>query len=302
MALSPNDAAFEGIRLTRENPRLALWWMAPNLLVNALLAALIVATVGKDLGAVDAFLRDPLGPTAAMDDGGAGAVLFELVAGPLMIAYLAVLSCAAYRAVFTPADSRFGYLRLGMDEARVAGLFLVLALIFSGVLIVGSVLAVLVFGGLVSIGGPVAGMLAMAFAITVLIGAMIYFGVRLSLAGPMSFAERRIAIASAWRLTRGHFWPLLGAYFLSWAAAVVVNMLATAVFMGVAAAATGDLGAYGQAERFDFTTMAGLFTPGHLLFLVASSLLGSLQALILLTPPAVAFRALGGAARIDTLA
>ena len=45
-------------------------------------------------------------------------------------------------------------------------------------------------------------------------GAMIYAEVRLSLAFPLTFMRRSFVIGEAWRLTRGRFWTLFGAYFI----------------------------------------------------------------------------------------
>jgi hypothetical protein len=39
--------------------------------------------------------------------------------------------------------------------------------------------------------------------------------VRLSLAGAITFSERRIHVSKSWELTRGRFWPLAWAYVLA---------------------------------------------------------------------------------------
>ena len=48
-----------------------------------------------------------------------------------------------------------------------------------------------------------------------LVGAAIYVGVRLSLAGPATCAEGRLVVFESWTMTHGHFWRLLGAYVLA---------------------------------------------------------------------------------------
>jgi hypothetical protein len=56
--------------------------------------------------------------------------------------------------------------------------------------------------------------------------------IRISLAGPMTIAQRKVVIGPAWRLTRGAFWRLFGAYLLLAIATLVVYGVAMAVQMG----------------------------------------------------------------------
>jgi hypothetical protein len=71
-------------------------------------------------------------------------------------------------------------------------------------------------------------------SITVLIGDILTVGVfcaavtvltRLSLAGPMTFAERRLRVFASWSLSKGVFWRLFGAYTLSFALGAIVLLL-----------------------------------------------------------------------------
>jgi hypothetical protein len=48
----------------------------------------------------------------------------------------------------------------------------------------------------------------------VLMAGTIYVEVRISLAFPLTFVRRNFIIGEAWRLSRGRFWTLFGAYFL----------------------------------------------------------------------------------------
>ena len=62
--------------------------------------------------------------------------------------------------------------------------------------------------------GPVA-----AFLGSVLSGAACFYSViilvRLSLAAPISFSEKRFTLLASWAATKGNFWPLFGAYVLT---------------------------------------------------------------------------------------
>ena len=51
-----------------------------------------------------------------------------------------------------------------------------------------------------------------------------------------TFAEQRLAVFESWGLTRGQFWPLLGAYALALACIAVIGFLILVVFSGVAGA------------------------------------------------------------------
>jgi len=63
-------------------------------------------------------------------------------------------------------------------------------------------------------------------------GATIYAEVRLSLAFPLTFVRRNFVIGEAWRLTKGRFWTLFGAYFVIW----LLVMVLMAILVGLAVA------------------------------------------------------------------
>ena len=301
MALSPTEAAFEGFRLTREKPLIVVWWTVVYLSVNLVVMALATSILGSSMTDILAMSANPMSADAqALETVGPKLLMFEAAALPLLLLMSAVLAGAAYRAVLHPGEtSRFGYLKLGADELRLALLYLVLTFIIIGAMMVISLVVGVLLGLIVGVSGggaagAVAGGLAMAAALTAMLGALAYFGVRLSLAGPATFSEKKLTLRPAWLMTRGHFWRLLGAYFLSWILAIVVTLLGKAVFTGVGAAVGGGMGAYTAAGLPDFSSMASVFGPDHLLFLASTAVLGALQAAVTLTPAAVAYRALGG--------
>lgn len=222
MAFSPTEAAFEGFRLTREKPLIVVWWTVVYLAVNLVVMALATSILGSSMTDILAMSANPLAANAqALETVGPKLLMFEAAALPLLLLMSAVLAGGAYRAVLQPGETgRFGYLKLGADEFRLALLYLVLAFVIIGAmmaisLVVGVLLGLIVAASGGGAAGAAAGGLAMAAALTAMLGALAYFGVRLSLAGPATFTEKRLTLRPAWMMTRGHFWRLLGAYFLS---------------------------------------------------------------------------------------
>jgi hypothetical protein len=178
--------------------------------------------------------------------GGSGAGIWSLLAGILAVEVLAffggsalmtVVTCAAYRAVLEPDDSAFLYLRLGKREG---GVFLAL---FAQVLIIVAVLRLT--GAPLEILVGMAGRLhtpdAAISALRVLwlclqLGLTLWLAARLSLSGPMTFAEQHFRLLEAWQLTRGQVWRLLGVALLvgSVVAAVHFALVIFAVVGGAA--------------------------------------------------------------------
>jgi hypothetical protein len=53
----------------------------------------------------------------------------------------------------------------------------------------------------------------------------VFVYVRICLYGAATVAEGKVSVFSTWRLTRGHFWPILGAGFLIVLPIAVLNLL-----------------------------------------------------------------------------
>lgn len=142
---------------------------------------------------------------------GALALLLSLVS--LVIS--TVLSAAAFRAVLRPEAGGFAFLRLGIDEARMIGLTLLLYLLS----LVAGVVGAAGFAFLVALAGFVTGSQGAAQALAGLLAlaamaALVFVLVRLSLVYPLVLLRHRISLDDSWEATRGHFWSLLGTYIL----------------------------------------------------------------------------------------
>jgi len=294
---SPTDAALEGFRIAREKPRMVLTWAAVYLVVTAIMAFLLITFAGDALMALRAAEQSG-------DADPAMAFQFFSKVAPVSLLGLVVTTvfvAASYRAILRPEDDRYAYLRFGGDELRL----MLLALIFVGlwmgvtfvtVMAVG-ILAVAVgfmagSGG--QLGAGIVALLGVLLSLAVL-PALVWLWVRLSLAWPETFATRRLHVFHSWRLTKGHFWRLLGAYVLAIILALIVMLLGLIIYAAVAAILTGgDLTAVGQVFEPDMSSTAAYFTPAMLIYTFFAGLLGPLQYLIMFAPGAVAYRQLAG--------
>lgn len=183
---------------------------------------------------------------AAMPFGGGSEAAFEAyvqeatrfsaaINGMNVLMYLVMLMTwtAAGRAVLSPGrGDRFLFLRIGMDEVRVA---VVMIAVF-----VGWYLALLV---LVLLGAGIGLLLwaanEQAAVLTVLIYglavavASIWALVRVSLIAPASLILKQFAFAEGWALARGQVWKLIGLNILVWLVYVVGMILVYALVGGI---------------------------------------------------------------------
>lgn len=154
-------------------------------------------------------------------------LLLFAVAYLLIMVVVLALNAAIFRAALDPDPRDSSYLRFGMDELRLLGLMLFLFILFFVATILASIAISILAVGLAAMGvlGIILNViLGIAAFIGIFVG-MIYFTVRLASAGPLTILRKRITLREAWRLTRGHFWPLFGAYAVVaviWLAAFVV--------------------------------------------------------------------------------
>jgi hypothetical protein len=156
----------------------------------------------------------------------------------LLLAYLIVfilLFTAAQRAVLRPEDRGLFHLRLGMDEVRQIALAIFLLILFY----VGAILVTVIVGLVVGLAALLASNdpSVVMVAVIVVDGALVlclasWLAVRLSLAFPLTLVRGRFVIGESWRLTRGHFWPLFGAYFVIYLLIVIVSVAGGVVTAG----------------------------------------------------------------------
>ncbi|MDB5456595.1 MAG: hypothetical protein JWP92_2180 [Caulobacter sp.] len=290
---SPTDAAFEGFRITREKPRAVAVWALVYLAVSVLLSVMTIWLAGPELMALETS-----GATSSADPAVAMAAFGKLmplygVLLPIGLIIQAVIAAAIYRVVMRPTEPAFHYLKLGRDELRLVLLtliyfFLAIASVFIVVFVAGVVAALLAI-----VAGPLAAVVGVGVGLFAA-GILVWLGVRLSLCAPQTFAEGRLRLFDSWHLTKGHFWSLFGAYFLSFVLALVVGMMALIIIALLATAAAlatgGSLHDAGAVFRTDTTSVAAYFKPGVIVSTVLSAGMMTLYYVVIYAPAAVAYR------------
>ncbi|HEV2533465.1 hypothetical protein [Phenylobacterium sp.] len=287
---SPSEAALEGFRITRENPRAFAWWVGISFLVSVLGAFVTVLMPAEVRHALDTLRAEDTPDLATLADA-------LIAVSPLFVfglAFQCMMAAAVYRVIFRHEDSRFGYLRLGSDELRLMALtliFVVLTILLAVALTLGAAIVI----ALASFAGRGFAVSVGAIAELVSLAVLVYVLVRLSLAPPATFAERRLRIGESWTLTRGGvFWRLFGAYLLAVACMVVIGLLALVLFTAVAGIivllAGGQLTDLSTIFHPDETSLAAYLNPGMIAYMIVGSLFQTLYFAVIAAPGAVVYR------------
>lgn len=215
---SASQAAFEGFRVTRNQPMAVLAWGGVWLLGLMAMGVAMMPAMMPFAEEIVAAGGDP----EALSAGAQAAILSALwYMAPIGLLVQALLAPALYRAVLKPEARRFAYLRIGMDEVRALVIFVVTAAISFA----------LSFGGdaVEALATQTVGSWMAVIVGTVVSMASIYLAVRFSLLAPRSVREGRFVIKPALDTTRRLFWPLLGMGVIAGAMAVLVVMLLVVV-------------------------------------------------------------------------
>ncbi|RZJ45752.1 MAG: hypothetical protein EON87_06720 [Brevundimonas sp.] len=294
MSLSATEAAFEGFRVARRSPLAIVWWSGAYLLMFAavfLIGGPALVQVMAQAQALES------GGDPSMDDiralGESYAAFMGWIVPPAIIIG-SMLNAAVARAVIRPAESSFGYLRFGMDEVRVFVVSLALGVLVAlAAMVIFGVIGVL--AGFASASGQSWMWLIIVLASLAGIAAIVCLMVRLSLAIPITLAERRMAVLSSWGLTKGHFWPLFGIAVIAAIMSIIVSLLG-----GIVAAPltllTGGLNTLSSQEGASLVELIQVGWPALLAWGVINSVLSALQIAVLYAPFSAAYLQLRGAA------
>ncbi|MEJ2817610.1 MULTISPECIES: hypothetical protein [unclassified Caulobacter] len=158
---------------------------------------------------------------------------------------------AVFRAVLQPDQKRWAYLRLGKSELWLALVTLVQGILFMmayfAVAIGGFILGMIVYlaGAAMGDGGKLVAGFLIVLVVLAAAGLLIWGVLRLSMAGPMSFAEGEFRLFESWAFTRGQSGRLLGMALLMALILIVLEIALYAIVGGgvvlaVVASGTGE--------------------------------------------------------------
>ncbi len=142
-------------------------------------------------------------------------------------------------------------------------------------------------------------------ALVIILAFCLFFWVlfRLSLALPMTFAEKHIRIFESWRLTRGNFWRLVGVWAMSvvliFAVAIGFVVIRQVVFLAVGLS-TGafdqlhSLTNIGDDLRKGLTGLMAAFGPAFIALFVIQAIADAVVRVVAVAPFARAYAQLSG--------
>lgn len=303
-SFSVTAAATAGFGVIARKPLAVVGWGLALVVGLALPALLSVAAMGPTFVAV---IQEAAAQSSGDPDPASLNRFMQLQSGMMAVNLLywlwstfvsAVLSAAVFRAVLTPEQSAWAYLRVGSREMWLTLLLLVeqvlaMIVLFVVVLLVAVVAAIAGFSGGDN-GVPAAIATAVGGGVVAAI-VLIWLALRLSMALPMTFADNQFRLFESWSLTRGHALKLLGMALLIMLMLLVLEIVFGGVVFGLAVGLGGTMGGFEAlstlTERPPAEVLRTLW-PWLAVWAVVAALASAAVHAIIFAPWAAAHRAL----------
>lgn len=291
---SASDAAFSRFRAGREHFRTLLAWIPILAVMSLVMPVIMIVLAGPSLAAFAS-----AGASAETDPQATLALLAPMlkmyaVLLPYMLIYYALLYSAVNRLMLRPSERGLAYFAFGADEFRQLGLMILLFLLFFAIYVVAVVVMTIVVG-LVTAAVPRLAPLGVAVGVIAALALMFTISVRLSLASAQTFATRKINLFGSWRLTRGHFWSMVGAYLLSIILTIIVFAAVFAILALVMFMLGGGFKAISDIMGADMSSLQAYFTPTMLIYQIGLAIFSPFIMLIMSCPAPEIYRSLVGA-------
>jgi len=276
---SAGAAIGAGFRLIGREPLAFLAWAAAYLVVGILPQIGVLALIAPEWTR----LTQEIASSAAAHAPMSSAEMLRAQAGMMQLQPLSwiaglvsqtlVLS-AIYRAVLFPEDRGFFYLRLSGRELWLGLAMLVLVVMVLLLFVVVMLPTALIMGLITALARdtPIAGLLIIP-AMLIAFGVIVWVLLRLSLATPMSFAQRGFRLYESWDVTRGHAGKMFGVGLVLAIVVWLAEMVLLGVALGLAGgfASLGQLSAWFQHPHFDLARLTPWILGGSVLAAVFST-------------------------------
>ncbi|MDQ0463826.1 hypothetical protein QO010_001597 [Caulobacter ginsengisoli] len=281
------DAALAGFGVIRRKPLAVLVWGLVIYVLAIVPAIGIIGALFNFVHQMSEIARSGVEPSPHDILRAESQLFFQnplATIGSLLVRVL--LAAAICRAVVTPKDDRFFYLRLGRGELMLALVIIVAAVLLT--------LAIMVYAGVAVALGFLAYKISqgvmIAWCIIAAIGyivGLIWVLLRFSLIAPASVIEKEFRLFESWRLTKGHAGSLFLVGLLNLVVVFLVQSLLSALLFGVGGVAlisTNAMGSLTEAniEAF-FSQPPGVVTQQLLPWFLGLGLIVAMVASVMIT-------------------
>ena len=291
MTFSATEAAFEGFRVVRRHPLAIVFWALAHVIFFIAFFGLFAGPLATVMATTESLegTQPSSQELQALMQSWSGFVALAL---PLSLVLGAVLNAAVARSVLRPAEKAFGYMRLGGDELRVLAVSLLLGIVFFA----GTVLLFTVVGVAAGVAGQANTGVGILVGVVLGLAAaalLIWLAVRLSLAVPTTFHEKRIAPFASFAMTKGHVLPILGMAVIAFIMSILVSILGTIIALPVTMA-TGGLEQLATMDGQSTAQILQAAGPGLLAWGAVNAIFSALQLAVIYAPFSAAYRDLKG--------